>query len=282
VYAFGAPHAVLYYFVLGAISAVLALKVNVRQILISLVKRRLGIIGVVIVVAMLVAFGGVYWYQRPDGKLHVTLTGKGAFIQTPSGRQVVFAGGAGVLPVMGRAMPVWDKDIDLLLLPHRNDIVRGDTLPILQRYKPDVILEPDGEDEPSAMCDEWTQQAVAQAAQVMTATHGTRVEIEPTVVLAVEQRLSGSIGARLAYGAVTFELAGDASVISGTINGADVVFVSVRGAKANVINFAHPRMVVWADAGGAPPALDRSIRAFILRDVNTIEFVSDGKTLWTR
>jgi competence protein ComEC len=284
VYDFGTPHAIAYYMVLGGITAVLSLKSNIRQVLLTLIKRRLGVIGVMVVVILLAALGGVYWFQRPDGSLHVTFTGKGAFIQTPAGRQVVFAGGGGVLPVMGRAMPVWDKSIDLLLLPQRDDYARGDTLPILQRYKPDVIIQPAGEDEPSTMLDEWNRQAGAQSVQVITVPMGTRVELEPDVVLTVGQRLNGAIGARLTYGAVTFELAGDAAVISGTINGADVVFVSVRGAKAPVLNLAHPRMVVWADAGGAPPALDRAIRirAFTLRDLNTVEFVSDGKTLWTR
>jgi len=59
----------------------------------------------------------VYWYQRPDGKMHVTLSGAGAFVQTPSGQQVIFAGGGGVLPVMGRAMSLWDKGVELIVLP---------------------------------------------------------------------------------------------------------------------------------------------------------------------
>ena len=282
VYDFGPAQTIAYYLVLGGITAVLSLKIDIRQILATLIKRRLGVIGVVVIVMLLAALGGVYWYQRPDGAMHVTFTGKGAFIQTPAGLQMVFAGGGGVLPIMGRSMPMWDGGIDLLLLPQRNDTDRGDTLPILQRYKPGVIIQPEGEDEPTAMLADWNEQASAQAAQVMTVPIGTRVELEPDVVLTVEQRLSGAIGARLRYGAVTFELAGDAGIISGTINGADVVFVSVRGAKAPLLNLAHPRMVVWADAGLAPPALDRAIRAFILRDLNTVEFVTDGKTVWTR
>lgn len=280
VYAFGPPHVIAYYFVLGAITAVFSMKIDLRQMLGRLVRKRLGVIGVLVVIGIVLALGGVYWYQQPDGKLHVTFTGKGAFVQTPAGRQIVFAGGGGVLPVMGRAMPVWDKDIDLLLLPRRNDAARGDTLPILQRYKPDVILQPDGTDDPSAMLDEWSRQAVGQGVQVMTTAAGSRIELEPMVELTVTKRAKHDIGLRLAYGAVTFEMVGDTVAISGTIDNADVVFVSVHGASADVINDAHPRNLVWADAGGAPPALARSIRAFILRDLNTITFVSDGKTLW--
>ena len=282
VYDFGAPQAIAYYVALGGITAAMSIKSNIRQILLVLIKRRLGVIGVAVVVVLLASLGAVYWYQRPDGSLHVAFTGKGAFVQTPAGRQMVFAGSGGVPALMGRAMPVWDRSIDVLLLPQRNDTVRGDTLPIMQRYHADVVIQPEGDDEPSAMLDAWRSQAATQSMQVVTVPMGTRIELEPDVVLTVEKRSKGAIGARLSYGGVTFELVGDAEVISGTIGSADVVFVGVKGAKASVLNVAQPRMVVWADAGGVPPELDHSIRAFALRDVNTVEFVTDGKTLWTR
>ncbi|HEY3289419.1 MAG TPA: ComEC/Rec2 family competence protein [Anaerolineae bacterium] len=282
VYGFGTLHVIASYLALGAVTAVFSMKIDLRQMLGKLVRKRLGVIGALVVIAIVLTLGGVWWYQQPDGKLHVTFTGKGAFVQTPAGKQIVFAGGGGVLPVMGRAMPVWDNDIDLLFLPRRSDAVRGDTLPILLRYRPEIILQPDDQDEPSAMLDEWSHQAAGQGAQVMTVTAGSRIELEPMVVLTVAQRVKYDIGLRLTYGAVDFELVGDTKAISGTIDNADVVFVSVHGAGADVINDAQPRNLVWADAGGAPPVLARSIRAFNLRDLNTIEFVSDGKTLWTR
>jgi hypothetical protein len=43
-----------------------------------------------------------------------------------------------------------------------------------------------------------------------------------------------------------------------------------------MVNAAHPRFTVWADAGGVPARLEDGMQAFILRVVETVEFTSDG------
>ncbi|MCL5276136.1 MAG: ComEC family competence protein [Chloroflexi bacterium] len=282
VYGFGAPHALAYYAALFGVSAVVAQKPNIRAALRSLVRKRLSAGIVVLIAAIVLALGAVVWFQRPDGKLHVTFSGAGALIQTPSGRQAVFAGGGNIPAVMGRAMPAWDRSIELLVLPQRDDYSRGDSLPILQRYTTGVIVQPDGADEPSAMLDEWNAQAAAQSSRVITLPVDSRITLEAGVVLTVEQRLKGAIGLRLTYGKAAFDLVGNSSVVSGTLDGAKVVFVSVRGAKPALLSAAAPQSVVWADAGGAPPALPPSMRAYALRDLGEVEFVSDGATTWVR
>ncbi len=282
IYGFGAPHALAYYAALFGISAVLAQKPDIRQALRSMMKKRLSAGAVLLGAVVLLALGSVYWFQQPDGKLHVTFSGAGAFIQTPSGRQAVFAGGGTLPAVMGRAMPVWDRSIELLVLPRRDDYARGDSLPILRRYTTGVIVQPDGADEPSAMLDEWNRQVATQSARAITLPVGARITLDAGVTLTVEARLNGAVGARLTYGKSVFDLAGDAAVISGTLDGAGIVFVSVRGAKPALLNAAAPRAVVWADAGGAPPALPLTTRSYALRDLGTLEFVSDGNTTWVR
>ena len=286
VYDFGAPVVIAYYLGLFALSALLSQPASTRHIIAGMVKRNLRAGGAAAAVVALV-IGAVYVYQRPDGKLHVTFSGAGAFIQTPAGKQVVFAAGGGVLPVMGRAMPVWERGIELVVLPRHDDIARADTLPLLQRYRVGTLILPAGEDDPSARLDEWTAQARASVTQVISVPMGTRAIIEPGVVLTVVERLGPSygsaareaIGLRLSYGDTHFELAGDTGVISGTLGNTDVVFVGVEKGVADVLNAAQPRWVVWADAGGAPARLDRSIHAVALRDVEVVEFISDGKSL---
>lgn len=68
----------------------------------------------------------IIWFrQRPDGKLHVTFfdigQGDATFIHTPGGRQVLVDGGqysSQLLDHLGREMPFWDKDIDILAATH--------------------------------------------------------------------------------------------------------------------------------------------------------------------
>jgi hypothetical protein len=46
-----------------------------------------------------------------------------------------------------------------------------------------------------------------------------------------------------------------------------------------MVNAAHPRYTVWADAGGVPASLEDGMQAFILRDVETVEFISNGQAI---
>ncbi len=282
VYSFDSSYAVIYYLALVSLSALVTAPASLRQNVASFVRKRLRRGTVFLLAAAAVVVGLVFWYQRPDGRLHVTFVGSGAFIQTPAGNQVVFAGGGGVLPVMGRAMPLWDRGVELLVMPARDDLARGDTLPLLQRYRVGTLILPGAQDEPSAMLDEWNSQATNSGAHVVSVPIGTRAVVEPGVVLTVEQRAGGLIGARLAYGSSVFDLAGNTSAISGTLAGADVVFASVKRNEPDVLNAARPRYVVWADAGGAPVRLAAGIQTFILRDVEAVEFISDGKTVTVR
>ncbi len=282
VYWFDTPHAVAYYLALFGVTAVVTQSPQTRHNLSSFARQMLKPGLILMIAVMAGAVGIVLWIQRPDGKLHVTFVGEGAFIQTPAGKQIVFAGGGGVLPVMGRAMPLTDRAVELLILPQRNDFARGDTLPVLQRYTVGVTLMPRGEDEPSTMLTEWEDAARTRARQVKAVPPGTRVILEPGVVLTIEQRMNGAIGGRLSYGSTVFELAGDTMVISGTVQPGSVVFVGVRGASPALLAAAQPRWVVWADAGGAPPRLNADIRPIALRDVGMVEFISDGQRIVVR
>ncbi len=237
--------------------------------------------GLILLAAVITAtIGVVLWLQRPDGKLHVTFAGPACFIQTPSGKQMVFAGGGGVLPAMGRGMPLADRAIELVMLPRRDDRARSDTLPILQRYRVGALILPAGEDEPTPMQEEWTAQAKAQSARIIAPPVGTRVVLEPGVVLTVEERMLGGIGAQLSYGEVDLR-AGRRCAAHREYFERGQRRVRGRAGQDNrmCLDAARPRWVVWADAGGAPPKLDASIRSIALRDVGAVEFVSDGRGL---
>ncbi|MBI2637745.1 MAG: MBL fold metallo-hydrolase [Candidatus Sungbacteria bacterium] len=69
--------------------------------------------------------------------------GDGIFIETVSGTQMLIDGGpdSSILSKLGRAMPFWDRSIDVLLLTHPHaDHIDG-ALEVLKRYKVGMIIE---------------------------------------------------------------------------------------------------------------------------------------------
>ncbi|MEO6062962.1 MAG: hypothetical protein ABIQ99_13575, partial [Thermoflexales bacterium] len=284
VYGFETPAALGYVVGVGALSVVSAQPAGFRKRLGAWLGKvaRPGAIAMTVLIGLIV--GGVTLLQRPDGRLHVTLAGTGAYIQTPEGRQIVYAGGGALLPVLGRAMPLFDREIDLFILPDRSDIARGIGLPYLQRYRIGALAQPPllgGIDEPTDMLDAWNEAVGLSVGLHRDTPAGTRIELEPGLTLTLEARAGGGLRARLGHGPTVFELAGSGDLTVGAPTPNAIVFAAGRARDALAVLVAEPpRWLVWADAG-APllagvPAAFRAIR---LRDAGVVEFVSDGKTV---
>lgn len=76
----------------------------------------------------------------PDGRLHVVFLdvegGDAVFIRTPSGRQVLVGGApgtTGLLSQLGRRMPFWDHELDLVVLPQPDEDVLPGLIAVLER-----------------------------------------------------------------------------------------------------------------------------------------------------
>ena len=282
-YGFGRGATLTYYVTLLILTSIIAQPPEQRGALLALLRRRWVrnalLLGLVIIGVM----AGVWWYQRPDGKLHVVFSGGGAFVQTPAGQQIVFAGST-VLAPMGRAMPMWDHDIELLIVPQRDDRARAEALPILQRYAIGQLVLPAGNDEPSATLDEWQSEMQKQIAiTLITPTNGQSIVLEPGLELRVQTELGGAIALKLTYHEVTFDLIGNARPIRQTLSQDAVLFMAPRQADADMLNVAAPRWVIWADAGGrAPAGLAPAIKTIALKDAGVVEFVSDGRGMTVR
>ena len=284
VFGFETPAALGYVLGVGALSVVGAQPVAFRKRLRAWLAKvaRPGAITLAVLIGLIV--GAVTLLQRPDGRLHVTLAGTGAYIQTPEGRQVVYSGGGALLPVIGRAMPLFDREIDLFILPDRTDNARGTALPYLQRYRIGALAQPppSGQaDEPTEMLDAWTEAVGLSVGLQRDTPAGTRIELEPGLTLTLETRAGGGLRARLSHGPTVFELAGSGDLTDGALTPNAIVFAAGRARDAAPILTAEPpRWLVWADAG-APPisGIPAAFRAIRLRDAGVVEFVSDGKTV---
>lgn len=109
--------------------------------------KQLGKIGGISVLAVLVFFVwyAVFVYQaRANPRMTFFDVGQGdaIFLEMPNGNQVLIDGGPGdrVLAALGRAMPFWDRSIDILVLTHPHlDHVEG-LVEVLKRYRVNMVV----------------------------------------------------------------------------------------------------------------------------------------------
>jgi len=79
-------------------------------------------------------------YSLPDGKLHIYVCdvgqGDGIYIRFPDGRDMIIDGGPNdeIVLCLGKYMPFWDREIDLVLLTHpQKDHMQG-LISVFKRY----------------------------------------------------------------------------------------------------------------------------------------------------
>jgi competence protein ComEC len=186
------------------------------------ITQRLAV-GVSGVTAVLVLSWGM---TQPDGQLHIVFMnvgqGDATFIQTPSGRQILVDGGLypSVLnDQLGRQMPFWDKEIDMLVATHPDaDHVSG-LVGVFERYQVNRLItngqsfgeSPIYDEVLAAAQEQETEIRPAQAGEIIEIEDGVRLEVvHPGPALIEENRNENSVSMRLVYGEFTFLFTGDA------------------------------------------------------------------------
>ncbi len=117
-------------------------------------KLRYGVI--ISLILCLIVLAVSYWGTLPDGKLHLVFCdvgqGDGIYVRFPDGHDMVVDGGpnTNILGCLGRHMPFWDRDIDIVVLTHpQKDHLQG-LISVFERYtvhhfmRSDVTNESDG------------------------------------------------------------------------------------------------------------------------------------------
>lgn len=147
--------------------------------------------------------------------------GDAIFIETPDSRQILIDGGPGsaVLEKLGKAMPFWDRTIDLVILSHPESDHLSGLLEVLKRYKVENILWT-GVKRNTAEYAEWLRLIEKESSNVFIVQAGkeaTASGIVFEVLFPLESQEgkefkdsnNSSIVAKLTFGDTAFLLTGD-------------------------------------------------------------------------
>jgi competence protein ComEC len=190
--------------------------------------------------------------QQPDGRLHVWVLdvgqGDATLVRTPNGRTALIDGGPGVTPLaegIGRHIPFWQRDIDLVVLTHpQQDHLMG-LIELIERYEVERVVqtayEPRGN-----LQQAWDAALRREGVPVHQARRGDLIafEGEPDVALRVLHPSGDGVSAnpnedsvvlRLEYGSTRILLAGDAEADAE----AEMLREALPHLGADVLKVAH-------------------------------------------
>ncbi len=236
--------------------------------------------------------------------------GDAILIETPARDQVLIDGGPNnaVLEKIGRALPFYDRKIELVILTHPDtDHLRG-LIEVLKRYDADLILAGNIKCD-TAICQEWNKIIEDKKIPIKTALGGEIVNLGNGLILKVIYASGGSdadgdnsnsLVARLDYGENSFLFTGDIEkdteeflMNDGADLSADILKVAHHGSKtsttAKFLETVNPQAAVISAGKNnryghpADEVLERlkNFGAEIFRtdQLGEIRFFSDGKNL---
>ncbi len=248
--------------------------------------------------------------------------GDAIFIETPGGRQVVVDGGSNPLlmtRLLGERMRFNDRHIDIVAATHPNSDHIGGLAQVLERYDVGAVLERRIEYDSGAY-EAWARLVDAEeakgarvieasAGQVITLDGDVRIEVlgpPPTLLGGTESDAdNASLVLRLVYGEVSILLTGDifsdaerALLASGAALDSDVLKVPHHGSESSstrdFLSAVSPATAVISVGEGnsyGHPHVNvvERLREYVddgmlfqTAERGTVEFISDGETLWVR
>ena len=257
-----------------------------------------------------------------DGKLSVSFLdvgqGDSTLISTPSGQYILVDGGPSPEKVtyeLGKALPFWERTIELVVLTHAHDDHVTGLVEVLRRFEVEKVLYPEGIDYTSNAYSEWLGVIEEQGIPCVRAEAGQRIDLGGGATLEVlhppVEFLEGTesdvdnngVVLRLEMGEVSFlltaDLYGDGElylVCERVELGSTVLQVSHHGSStstsASFLAAVDPQVAVipvGADNPFGHPAEEVMSRLmakvgeeniYLTSERGTVTFTTDGERLW--
>ncbi len=186
-----------------------------KVIMFKIKKIKLTALGVLFVANFLL--WSAYFSLRPSDKLRVSFfdvgQGDSSFIETPDHRQILIDGGPdnSVLAKIGRALPFYDRTIDILIITHPDSDHLAGAVEIARNYDMGMILI-NGKECATKICAEFDKIVKEKNIKVVAARAGQKIDfgnnvkmdiLEPSVDSPLRKAVEGetgvaSVGAKVA------------------------------------------------------------------------------------
>lgn len=144
--------------------------------------------------------------------------GDSILIRTPEGKDILIDGGpnSAVIESLGKALPFWDRHIDMVILTHPHDDHILGLYDVLKRYRVDQVLEPSIKEEPENMIylNELTDKEVGVFSDnKINLGEGLILDFLYPLSLDIEEENLNdtSLVFKLSYGGIDFLFTGDAT-----------------------------------------------------------------------
>ncbi|MFH1640225.1 MAG: DNA internalization-related competence protein ComEC/Rec2 [Chloroflexota bacterium] len=171
-----------------------------------------------LVVSLMVS--GALLVTMPDDKLHVSFldVGQGDAILIRQGSwQVLVDGGPDpqeIAGALGRKMPFWDRDIEMMVLTHPDADHLIGLLEVIKRYRVGLLLSPDvGSD--SDVYQEWQRLLGEKNIKCLSAQEGQQVNLDGTLIEVLNPLINSDVRdtdcavLRVSRGRISFLLTAD-------------------------------------------------------------------------
>lgn len=274
-------------------------------------------------ISLLVLFFGafiistlIYFQKSPDGKLHLIFCdvgqGDAILVRTPTGAQILIDGGPdnSVLSCLGKAMPFFDRTLELVVLTHPQADHFTGLVSVLENYQVEKVLRTQAVNSTEEFKEFLEAELTEKAA---------KFEAKSNLTINLDEKLSGkiiwppksilgptsdlndlSIVLRLNYGNfcamftgdatndVWYELAAQGSLSScfllkvahhGSKNATNPEFLEIVKPKIALVSagknnrYGHPHGEVLEEL------TKRQIRVLATAEIGTIEIITDGKSV---